>query len=58
VDILDPDKDADGDRMTDLYFGVNLNFQKSARFQVFYRESKVAKKFDDCTYLAQISARF
>jgi hypothetical protein len=58
VDILDPDKDADGDRMTDMYFGMNLNFQKSARFQLFYRESKVAKKYDDSVYLARITARF
>jgi hypothetical protein len=37
---------------------MNLNFQKSARFQLFYRESKVAKKYDDSVYLARITARF
>jgi hypothetical protein len=58
VDICDPNKDADGDRITDLYFGVNLNFQRSARVQLFYRESKLAKRFSDSAFLAQFSARF
>jgi hypothetical protein len=58
VDICDPNKDADGDRETDLYFGVNLNFQRSARVQLFYRESKLAKRYSDHAFLAQFSARF
>jgi hypothetical protein len=57
VDICDPNKDADGDRMTDLYFGVNLNFQRSARVQLFYRESKLAKRFAGSAFLAQVSAK-
>lgn len=57
VDVCDPNKDADGDRLTDMYFGLNLNFQRRARFQVFYRESKVAKRYDTSGFLAQVSAK-
>ncbi|MFH1313154.1 MAG: hypothetical protein ABIJ00_07965 [Candidatus Eisenbacteria bacterium] len=58
VDMCDPDKDTDTDRLKDTYLGVNLNFERKARFQVFYRESKVAGRFDDSAFLAQASARF
>ena len=58
VDVCDPDKDADADRLKDMHFGLNLNFERKARLQVFYRESKVAGRFDDSAFLAQASARF
>jgi hypothetical protein len=58
VDIFDPDKDADGDRQTDMYFGVNINFQRSARVQLFYRESKLAKRYSDGAFMVQASASF
>ena len=58
VDMCDPDKETDADRLKDTYFGVNLNFERKARFQVFYRESKIAGHFDDSAFLAQASARF
>ena len=35
-DTYDPDKDTDDNELTAYYAGVNLNFEKKARFQVFY----------------------
>jgi hypothetical protein len=58
IDICDPDKDTDGDRLSDMYCGISLNFERSARFQVMYRESKQAHKFTDSGFLAQMSAMF
>jgi hypothetical protein len=57
LDLCDPDEDADGDRLTDTYFGVNLNFEGKARLQMLYRESKVARRFVDNGFVAQVSAR-
>jgi hypothetical protein len=58
VDVCDPDKDAGADRLKDMHFGLTLNFERKAKFQVLYRESKVDGSFDDNAFLAQASARF
>ena len=35
-DKYDPDKDIDDDELTAFYTGINLNFERKARLQVFY----------------------
>jgi hypothetical protein len=58
VDVYDPNKDMDGDRQTDFYFGCALNFERKARLQLFYVENKVAKRFANSEFLMQMSAKF
>jgi hypothetical protein len=58
VDKLDPDRNVGGDKLTDTYYGLNLNVERKARFQVFYRDSKTGGIFTDKGWRAQVSARF
>jgi hypothetical protein len=58
VDVCDPDKDTGADRLKDMHFGLTLNFERRAKFQVLYRESDVDGKFADNAFLAQASAKF
>lgn len=58
IDICDPDKDTDTDKLSDMYCGINLNFERAARLQLMYRESKTAKRFTDNGFLVQMSAKF
>ena len=57
MDRFDPDKDEDSDRRTSDHYGVNLNFERRARLQVFYGESEEAGKFMDSGFRVQVSAR-
>jgi hypothetical protein len=58
IDKLDPDKDEGGDTRTDLYYGLNLDMERRARLQVFYRDSKEGGDFIGKGWRAQVSARF
>ncbi len=58
IDKLDPDKDEGGDSRTDFYYGLNLNVERRARLQVFYRDSEEGGDFIGKGWRAQISARF
>ncbi len=58
IDKLDPNRDEDGDTRSDLYYGVNLNVERRARLQVFYRDSKEGGDFVGKGWRAQVSARF
>jgi hypothetical protein len=58
IDKLDPDKDEGGDNLTDFYYGLNLNFQRAARLQVFYRDSEEDGDFIGKGWRAQVSAMF
>ena len=58
MDKLDPDKDRGGDNLTDFYYGLNLNVDRNARFQVFYRDSERGGDFVSKGWRAQVSARF
>ena len=58
IDVCDPDKDTGADRLKDMHYGVTLNFERKAKFQVLFRESEVDGRFDDNAFLAQASARF
>ncbi len=58
LDVCDPDKDANGDFLKDQYIGVNLKVHPSARFQFFYRESSVAKRWVGSAFLAQLAAKW
>lgn len=57
MDKLDPDKDEGGDGLADFYYGLNLNMERRARLQVFYRESKEDGDFKAKGWRAQVSAR-
>jgi hypothetical protein len=57
LDKLDPAWDTGGDKLTDLHYGLNLNFERTARFQVFYREGKIGGKYKDHGWRIQMSAR-
>jgi hypothetical protein len=58
LDKLDPDKDEGGDNLTDFYYGLNLNFQRLARLQVFYRDSERDGDFIGKGWRAQVSALY
>jgi hypothetical protein len=58
TDVCDPNEDTDADKLSDLYGGVTLNFERAARLQLMYRESKKAKRFADKGFLVQMSAKF
>jgi hypothetical protein len=58
MDKLDPDKDEGGDNRTDFYYGLNVNLERRARLQVFYRDSQEDGDFMSKGWQAQVSARF
>jgi hypothetical protein len=58
IDKLDPNKDEGDDNLTDLRYGLNLNFERSARLQVFYRESERGGDFIAKGWCAQVGALF
>ena len=57
VDRYDPNWDVGDDKLKDYYWGVTVNWERKARLQVFYRESKEAGEFRDRIWLVQTSAR-
>lgn len=57
LDKLDPDWDTSGDKLTDLHFGLNLNLERKARLQVFYREGKLGGTYKDHGWRVQMSAK-
>jgi hypothetical protein len=58
LDKFDPNRDEGGDNLTDYYYGLNLNYERNARLQVFYRDSKVDGDFKSKGWQAQVSALF
>ena len=58
MDKLDPDRDEGGDSRTDFYYGLNLNVERHARLQIFYRDSEQDGDFIGKGWRTQISARF
>jgi hypothetical protein len=58
IDKLDPDKGQGGDDLADFYYGLNLNFERAARLQVFYRDSEKDGHFIGKGWRAQVSAVF
>ena len=58
LDKFDPNRNEGGDGLADYYYGVNLNYSRTARLQVFYRESKEGGKFDTSGWRAQVSGIF
>ena len=58
LDKLDPDWDASDDKLTDLHYGLNLNLERKARLQIFYREGKTGSSYRNHGWLAQVSAKF
>jgi hypothetical protein len=58
IDKLDPNKDEGGDSRSDFYYGLNLNFERLARLQVFYRDSQEDGDFIGKGWRVQVSGRF
>jgi predicted porin len=59
-DKFDGDKDNDADETvtTNMYVGVNLNFEGKARFQVFYKMADETPSVDNNQVLVQVQAKF
>jgi len=59
-DKFDSDKDNDDDETitTNMYLGVNLNFEGKARFQTFYKIADETPSVDNNQVLVQVQAKF
>lgn len=57
-DKYDPDKDTDDDELTNMYFGVNLNFEGKARLQTIYKMADEEEDVDNNVLIIQAQAKF
>ncbi len=58
-DKFDPTKTGGNDIITRMLFGLNLNFMRTAKFQLFYiRKNENPEDFDDNQLVGQLVARF
>jgi hypothetical protein len=59
-DKFDSDKDNDDDSTvtTNMYLGVNLNFEGKARFQTFYKIADETPSIDNNQLMVQVQAKF
>jgi hypothetical protein len=58
VDKFDPNRSEGDDKLTDYYYGLNFNYERTARLQVFYRDSKKAGDFAGKGWRAQVSVLY